>query len=435
MFRMAGLSVSADKIQILVGKHKYVIEYSEDYTDFGLDNTRRIAENLLYLLTAPKCLERRLSFDQKVFFENLIDKGIYKELPLVADELDCSTKSLVDSFNRRRVFFKHKDKPKISLRAPSPDDALIGMSFGKDSLLSYGLAKELGMHVTLVFFNDTEEVDRNEYRHKLSIIRRFKQMLGEDVIFVRDNTDRLFNRGSYMYHEFIRTNAMLSYTLEVLPIAHNVDAKYLIMGNEQNFNDSFMNKDGYRAYPSYDQTSEYMYLSNLSLERFGTGFRVVSLIEPIYNIVEYKMLNERYKKLLPFLMSCGGNRKGRWCYKCPMCAKNYLYSKAVGVDPKKAGFQIDFFSKEFKRYYPLFSKPGRAYEKPRAVRDEQLFAFYLAHKRGVRGDLLELFKKSFLDEAKSREDELFKKFFGIHRSLSMPAKLSSKIGSIIKEVV
>ena len=68
------------------------------------------------------------------------------------------------------------------------------------------------------------------------------------------------------------------------------------------------------------------------------------------------------------------------------------------------------------------------------ARDEQLFAFYSAVKKGVKGDLIDEFKGSkFFIEAKEREDELFKTFCSIYDSISVPKELKEEIISIYKE--
>ena len=67
------------------------------------------------------------------------------------------------------------------------------------------------------------------------------------------------------------------------------------------------------------------------------------------------------------------------------------------------------------------------------MRDEQLFAFYLAYKNKNKGYLIDKFKKKFLKEALAREDELYNKFFKVHRAASIPTKIKRDINSIYKE--
>jgi hypothetical protein len=68
-------------------------------------------------------------------------------------------------------------------------------------------------------------------------------------------------------------------------------------------------------------------------------------------------------------------------------------------------------------------------------RDEQLFAFYLTWRNGDNSSLVEEFASRFLDEARAREDELYKTFFGIHKAITIPEKIKKKATSIYKEVL
>ena len=419
-----------------IGKDEFNIDYQKNILkEFGKENAERIAENIIYLFTVPfGMIQNNLDYKNRPFFEKLIQQGVIKDIPRIAEESGDDTSKLISTFNKVNLSFIDNNARKLSIKKDNnPEDVIIGMSFGKDSLLSFGLAEEIGLDMNLVFFNDTEEIEAHEYKHKMALAREFSSKSKKEINIVRDNTDNIFTKKGKLIEEFIKTNAMLSYALEILPLSHKYGSKYTVLGNEQNFNDVFINKDGFKAYPSYDQTSEYMAGMNNLLARFGGEFQILSLIEPIYNIAEYKILNNRYPGLLRYIMSCSGDENERWCYNCPMCAKTYLYSQAVGIEPKKIGFKENFFDKKFEKFYPLFSKPTRAYEKPAAVRDEQLLAFYLAYKNDCKGYLIEKFKKKFIEEAKERQDELFKKFFAVHDGKSMPMNLKNKVKPIFKE--
>jgi hypothetical protein len=49
--------------------------------------------------------------------------------------------------------------------------------------------------------------------------------------------------------------------------------------------------------------------------------------------------------------------------------------------------------------------------------------------------LVEEFEHRFLDEAKGREDELYKLFFGVHEAITMPEKIKNETFSIYNEVL
>jgi hypothetical protein len=107
----------------------------------------------------------------------------------------------------------------------------------------------------------------------------------------------------------------------------------------------------------------------------------------------------------------------------------------LNINTKKVGFKNGMLTRNHKSYYSIFGVNVNDcdYDVSGVGRDEQLLAFYLAHKNKVKGELIDEFKKTFLDEAKEREDELYKKFFSVHKSLTLPKKIKRKIISIFKE--
>jgi len=106
---------------------------------------------------------------------------------------------------------------------------------------------------------------------------------------------------------------------------------------------------------------------------------------------------------------------------------------AHGFDLKSVGLR-SMLSRRFRNYYTLFGMNPKIdrYEKSTETRDQQLLAFYMAYKNGVKGQLIDLFKKMFLSEAVTRADELRKKFFKIYKT-DLPNNLRTKLHTILKE--
>lgn len=90
-----------------------------------------------------------------------------------------------------------------------------------------------------------------------------------------------------------------------------------------------------------------------------------------------------------------------------------------------------------KRYlYSVFkngSVKSSVYDQSGLGRDEQLLAFYLAYKKGVKSGLMKEFARDYLLEARSREKELRQKFFGIHSTDTLPYELKTPLLKIYKE--
>ena len=107
--------------------------------------------------------------------------------------------------------------------------------------------------------------------------------------------------------------------------------------------------------------------------------------------------------------------------------------KAINFDPKIVGFKKDLFRKEYRKYYSLFNKNGLdKYKKIKEMKEQVLFAFYLAYKNKAKGYLIDEFKKKYLAEVKKREDEFYNKFLKIHDA-DIPKEIKNDVLSIYKE--
>jgi hypothetical protein len=114
----------------------------------------------------------------------------------------------------------------------------------------------------------------------------------------------------------------------------------------------------------------------------------------------------------------------------------YLLIKASGFDPDSVGLSRNMLSEEMRSYFSLFGGVDvNTYALTGRGRDEQLFAFYLAWKNGDQSPLVKEFESRFLDEAKAREDELYKTFFGLHESITLPSEIKENALSIYKEIL
>jgi len=431
------------KIKIL-DKLEYSIEYPKGILENLSEETKKsLADNFIYSRTAPLASlsnDTLIYHTDKPLLKNFIDYGVIKDLPRFSFLVKKDIKDLLKNFQKTKRIFKDIRPAKRCLpdKKTSSKKAILSMSFGKDSLLSYALAKEIGLKLRLVFTTDMEKYNPGEFRIKKRIIKSFLKEQKEDVLLLRDDTDNIFRNKIIMKNisELDGTNAILAFALEFLPLAYDHLAKYIIFGNEKNLDDFFIDKNGYKVYPSYDQSSIYMNKENLYFKKLtNDNIQVISLVKPLYNIAEIKILYNRYPKLLKYLMSCCSKKlkNERWCYDCPDCTKLYLYAAATG-NPRKLGMVKNMFEEKYKKYYPLFtSKIKRIYERPRQVREEQLLAFLLAYRNGFKGKLIDLFKKRYLNEAQKREKELRRKFFGINKITLIPKELKNKVLKIYHE--
>jgi len=350
--------LNPDGFQLNIFNQSYQVKYQlKIWRNLAQKSQKVLAENFAYGRTAPLNIVNHSNLwyeTSRPVLKNFVDYGIIGDLPRISERFNLNSKKLLASFknSRRsgRIIFAQRDKfikllPKAKTKK---DKAIISLSFGKDSLLSYGLAKEIGLDYRIFFVEESEREKTAEWFWKKKIIKQFCQKERQKVYLVKDNIEKLFfhPKLSGKFKELENINGMLAFALELIPAAYYHRAKYLIFGNEATFNNFFINHDGFKAYPSFDQTSVYTRKENNDLDVLTDGnIQVVSLVEPLYDLAEMKILHQRYPHLLKYLMSCSptAEKSERWCYQCATCANAFLAILAVGGNPK----EISFFSPNF----------------------------------------------------------------------------------------
>jgi len=435
--------IGNDFFQVIVNdKYHYSVNYPH-HVWAVFNNKANLASNYTYARLAPLPLAVKkqviYNFGQSALYK-IITSGVLGDLGRISFVNKIKVASLIAGFKKRQEkFVQPSDKQKIlPHKKTSPAKMILALSFGKDSLLSYALLKELNYDFQIMNVNEMEKEYRAENQYKREIIAAFLKEQKEKIITIEDDVDSIYynDKLGIKIEEFDNANGMLAFALEVMPLNYYYGAKYLVLGNERNFVDTWV-QDGYRSHPSFDQTPQYAqrlnyYLKNLT----NSNYQVISLIEPLYNLAEMKILNSRYPHLLKYMMSCSveKNARDKWCYECPMCAKSFLYTIAVGGDLKKIGFSQDLLAKRYKNLYPIFAtRISRANEMPSAVKEEELLAFLLAHHQGWRGDLMNDFKRRYLKEAIKNEKKWRAKFFKVHPAVNIPAKVKGKLLNIFHQ--
>ena len=433
------------KIKAVDNKRYEVVLPKKVFSQADLSLKRFVIDNHLYARTRVLSLitGRPLFYQSsRPYFNNFIEQGIKFELRRIGEYLPGGVEKIISDLLRTQkdIFFKgNKEVNKIfqSKRLAS-SKAILALSFGKDSLLSYGLANEIGLKVYPVTANIMEKYNFFEWKFKKKIVKYFKRKEKVAVDLFSDNVDDIFysSKLDKRIEDLHNTNSMFSYVLELLLFANYYNAAYIIFGNERSMDDSFINNEGQITFSSYDQYSSYTKQINNYLAKAADGkIKIISLVEPIYDIAEVKILFSRYPELLKYWMSCvPENNKGKWCYKCAICSEIFLYVAAVGGDPQKIGLNKDLFSQNAKELYSIFTKRiSQAYGRPKEVRESQLLAFLMAYRRGWRGFLMSLFKKRFLKIALKQEKAFRKKYFGVHSVATMPAEIKNKIFKIYRQ--
>lgn len=386
---------------------------------------------------------KKISFNtNRPIYEPYFIQNFIFDIPSCAEVDDLSIPSEIKKFLHLELSYNSQfinqpgNNPVID-----PFRALVGMSFGKDSLLTYAVADEIGLDPEMIYV--VEQSLTYEQKHKSELASKFKKEFGKSLHILKHDTGKLrdYNYLDLPKSEYGWGLQNTEYTLEFLPYAYALQGKYILFGNEQSTSETYYdNKYNWRVYPCYDQTHEWtVHLNQMTKMITANTVQTGSLIEPLMDMMIQRILIRRYPKFAKYQMSCfTENESGKdyhWCQECTVCAKMYLLSVASGMNPRKIGFTKNMLESENKNLFTIFGgKSNLTYLNSGLGRKEQLFSFYLASKNNTNGGLLSNFKTSNLyEEAKQNEEELRKIFLTIYQSISVPKELKSDILSIYKE--
>jgi hypothetical protein len=370
-------------------------------------------------------------------------QNFLKDIPSCTEVDGTSTDEIVRKFfNIDYQFLEPEIAYPSSEPVDSPSGAIVGTSFGKDSLLTYAVADEVGLDPEMVYV--IEESMTYEQKHKTELARRFKNEFGKELKILKHETGK-FRDYPHLGVPFTEMGWGLQtteYALELIPFAYALRSKYLLFGNEQTAASTYMDSEGkWTVHPCYDQSHSWtVHIDQITQTFSGRSVNTGSLIEPLMDMMIQYILAHRYPEIAKYQMSCftetEAGKDYHWCHNCSICAKMYMMCVGSGIDPEKIGLKVNMLNREHKRFFTLFGGQSitMTYAHTKVGRDEQLYAFYLAAKRGNKSELVEEFKASPLfQEAKDRQEELYKTFCKLHTWISVPKKLQSPVNSIYKE--
>ncbi len=376
-------------------------------------------------------------------FKPWIEQMLIGSIPFDADQEGKSTTQMMVDFLKLEFNFKDIQVKLPQYDANLGDRAVINFTFGKESLLTYGLSREIGLDCDLIYFKSPAAPLENKLKTKYA--EKFMKLMNQEVIMVENGPEALCDNETFGLPdtEWGYGNQLTMYALEMLPVASARGSKFIMFGNEKSCSNYYLNGEGFKAYPVFDQSVKWMIeLNNMIKICTNKQGSIVSFVEPINELGVMKILHNRYKDLRGFQFSCFPDNKFNinkepWCHACTKCARIFVFLKALGIDVEDVGFHQNLFDKGHEHIFPLFAdgkiKTDVSYDASGLGKDEQLFAFYLATRRGESGYVVDLFKEKFLNEAKAREDELHKEFLGVFDSKTIPQEMKPKVMSIFKE--
>lgn len=230
------------------------------------------------------------------------------------------------------------------------DSFMILSSGGKDSLLSYGLLKELNKEGHPVFINESG-------RHWYTALNAFRFMQktepGSDRVWC--NSDRIFNWmlrqmpcirkdfasvRSDMYPVRLWTVAV--FLFGVLPLAQKKGAGNIIIGDEYDttMKSTFRGITHYRGL--YDQSRYFDQALTRYYTKKGWNLFQFSILRSLSELLILKILVKRYPDLQEQQVSCHAahirNNRAYPCGRCEKCRRIIAMLRVLGESPARCGY-------------------------------------------------------------------------------------------------
>jgi hypothetical protein len=226
-------------------------------------------------------------------------------------------------------------------------------SGGKDSLLSFGLLRELGVETHPLFVNESG-------RHWFSALNGFRTLRAMEPLTARvwTNSDRMFawmlRQLPFVRQDFakIRSDAypvrlwtVAVFLFGVLPLVRKRRLGRLVIGDE-NDTSRWEKHEGIPHYAGlYDQSIWFDAALTRYFRRKEWGLHQLSLLRPISELLIEKILVERYPDLLASQMSCHAahaeGERMKPCGRCEKCRRIVAMLVALGADPALCGYSAE----------------------------------------------------------------------------------------------
>lgn len=230
------------------------------------------------------------------------------------------------------------------------DSYIILSSGGKDSLLSYGLLKELQGDIYPVFVNESG-------RHWYTAMNAYRYLKNNNpnTVKVWCNSDRIFNwilhHMPFIREDFarlrtdiypIRLWTVAVFLFGALPISLKLKAGNIIIGNEY---DTSM-KTNYKGITHYQGLYDQSRYFDNAMTRYyikkGWNTFQFSILRSLSEMLIQKILSHRYPDLQKNQVSCHAAhiREGRAypCGKCEKCRRIIALLSALGIPAQQCGY-------------------------------------------------------------------------------------------------
>jgi len=227
-------------------------------------------------------------------------------------------------------------------------------SGGKESLLSYGLLRELGYETHSLFVNESGRhwyTALNGYRH-------LKDTDPDGTVRIWTNADRVFNwmlrRLPLVRPDYHRVRAdeypvrlwtVAVFLFGALPVLRKRGIARIVIGDEFDTTRQVKYK-GISHYDGlYDQSRFFDNAMSMYYRRKQWGVSQFSLLRPLSELLVEKILVERYPDLQRHQVSCHAasvrDERAVPCGRCEKCRRVVSMLVATGGDPTRCGYSAE----------------------------------------------------------------------------------------------
>lgn len=357
------------KAEGTVDENQLIYKYEEDV--FEPDSAESL--NLASMMAAQVAINYGL-FCEKITFDGVYEEAdirfildmtentareIYVNKFLFPNEFLLEPYNALEAVKQKRycnaqvIFVNTKfpdTKPRWKFRESDKDSVAILSSGGKDSLLTYGVMKELGKAVHPVYINESG-------RHWFTAVNAYRHMQETEpsVARVWCNSDRIFpwmaRQIPFIREDFtnvkadyypIRLWTVAVFLFGVLPVARKRNAGHVLIGDEY---DSTVkaNHQGITHYSAlFDQSKYFDNVLTRYYTKKGWNLFQYSILRSLGELLILKTLVKRYPALQAHQVSCHAahERDGRIypCGSCEKCRRIVGMLLAIDEDPQRCGY-------------------------------------------------------------------------------------------------
>ncbi|MEM0158409.1 MAG: metal-binding protein [Thermoplasmataceae archaeon] len=276
---------------------------------------------------------------------------------------------------RRHEFFRKEVLPKDSditesnaagnteIIARKPSDTAVSVetdqsrvsvlsSGGKESLLSYGMLRELGYDPFALFFNEsgghwlTARTAYKYYSENFSRVEKVWSNVDRFYHFMLSKMDILDPVTSKKRSDDYPVQLFIFpvYIFSMIPLIQKHKIGNIVLGDEFDDPREVSPYKGIGHYFGvYDQTADFNRYISQYFEKKGIGTRVWSSVYPISGFLVERILMKRYPDLFETQRSCHSchisNGKILPCGTCSKCLGIQLFILGSGGDPERIGYR------------------------------------------------------------------------------------------------